>query len=311
MSNTNLYVVTVIFNPFDFQSRYRLYRNFKRHMEESGAKLFTVEIAFGDRPFRVTERRDHMNLQIRTNTIAWHKERGLNLGIRRLLHVVHDARFLGFFDADITFGHPDWVDQATHKLSHTAVIQPFATAINLNSKDDYMWHCPSSIRAFIEARGYHQEPPLPVCYTYKGHPGLAWCITREAWERLGGLYDKCVAGSGDTIMSNAFKGDYSVYLPSPQTQGMVTSMSEFQKRCEHHIRGSIGFTHGVLLHHWHGHSEERGYEKRWSIMSFHKFDPNTDVVEDEETGLFRWAGNKPGLEDDLRYSLSLRNEDAM
>lgn len=309
--NKKLYVVVAVFNPFGFKSRYRLYANFKKHMQDSGAELFTVELAFGDKPFVVTDARNPMNLQLRTNEILWFKEILINRGIERLIRVVPDVQYLGWLDTDLTFGNPDWVDEATHKLTHTAVIQPFATAINLNSKGDYMWHCPSTIRAFIEGRGYHQEPPLPIYSIYKGHPGLAWCITREAWEKIGGLYEMCAAGSADTVMANAFKGDWSAFLPAPQTEAMNRSMTEFQEQANRHVRGRIGYTHGVLLHHWHGYSEERGYEKRWSILAFHKFDPYVDIVEDESNGLLKWAGNKPRLEDDIRYSLSLRNEDAI
>lgn len=308
--NTNLYVVNCIFNPFNFQSRYRLYGHFKKHMEDSGAKLFTVEVAFGDRPFKVTTPDNPMNLQLRTNHILWHKERALNLGFKKLFHVVPDSRYLGFFDADITFAHPEWVSEATHKLSHLSIIQPYATAINLNSQDDYMWHCPSTIRAYIDGRGFHQHPPMPIHYIYKGHPGLAWCIRRDAYEAIGGLYDKCVAGSGDTVMANALKGDWSAYLPAHPSKRMEDMMAEWQQRTDRHIRSSLGYAPGCLLHHWHGPSEKRGYEKRWSILSYHQFDPVIDLVEDDG-GLYKWAGNKPQLEDDIRLSLSSRNEDQL
>ena len=308
--NTNLYIVTAVFNPFGFKSRIRLYNHFKKHMADSGAKLFTVEAAFGHHPFEVTCTNDPMNLQVRTNQVLWHKERLINLGMKKLFHAVPDANYLGWYDADITFANHNWVSEVTHQLSHLSVIQPFSTAINLNSKGDPMWNCPSSMRSFIESRGFHQTPELPVSYTYKGHPGLAWNITRDVYEGLGGLYDICVAGSADTVMSNAFKGDYSAYLPVPQSDAMIDSMKKLQINSDKNVRGRIGFARGSILHQWHGQSESRGYEKRWSIMSYHKYDPNTDVVNDG-LGMLGWTGNKPELEDDIRLSLSARNEDAV
>jgi hypothetical protein len=188
------------------------------------------------------------------------------------------------------------------------VIQPFADAVNLDSQGRFMWRCPSSFRLFLEERGYHQEPPLPLSYLYKGHPGLAWCATREALDKLGGLYDGCVAGSGDTVMSNCLKGGWDTYLPAPPSAGMSASINKWAALCDQHIRAKVGFSRGTVLHHWHGKSEDRGYEKRWSILSFHQFDPDTDLTVDSQ-GLYKWAGNKPRLEDDIRLSLSLRNED--
>lgn len=305
----NLYVIVPLFNPFGFKSRTRLYHQFIREMEESGVKVFTIEAAFGNKPFEVTQADNPMHMQLRTNVILWHKERLINLAYKQLLHVAPGLRFFGWFDCDITFANRNWVDETLHILSHLGIVQPFSEAINLNSNEEYMWNCPGTLKHFLSTRGYHQHPPMPTAYTYAGHPGLAWCATREVMDQLGGLYDKCVAGSADSIMSNAFKGDWDVYLPGKPTAAMIGSIRSWAETAARVVRGKIGFTRGLVLHHWHGPSEKRGYEKRWDIMSFHQYDPLADVAIDRQSGLYKWAGNKPRLEDDIRYSLSSRNED--
>ncbi len=305
MIDNQFYVVTSFFNPHQYNSRVRLYKDFFEHMSASGVEVMTVEAAFGDHPFQVTVGGVPFNLQVRTNQILWHKETLLNLGIQRLRHERPNAKFIGWFDADITFADPNWVNHAKHSLMHYDIIQPFGQAVNLDANEEVMWTCPSSFKSFLDGRGYHQEPPIPVSYTYKGHPGLAWAGTVEALDKLGGLYDTCAAGSGDTVMSNCLKGDWSVYLPVHPSDGMVKSIKQWGDKC----RGlKVGYSPGALLHHWHGKSEKRGYEKRWSILSFHKFDPSEDLVKDSY-GLWRWAGNKPKLEDDIKLSLGSRNED--
>jgi hypothetical protein len=308
--NGTLYVVTTLFNPSGFSSRTRLYRNFARHMEQSGVRLLTVEAAFGDHDYEVTEAGNPWNVQLRTDQVLWHKERLINLGLQRLYHIEPRSHYLGWFDCDVTFANADWVRESIHKLMHHPVIQPFGQAISLDANEEYMWDCPSSFRKFIDQRGYHQEPPLPLTYTFGGHPGLAWCATRPALDRLGGVYDECAAGSGDTVMSNCLKGGWDQYLPARPSAGMQASIQRWAARCDRHIEAKVGYTRGALLHHWHGKSEDRGYEKRWSISSFHDFDPLTDLVVDSQ-GLYRWAGNKPRLEDDVRLSLTSRNEDRM
>jgi hypothetical protein len=50
-----LYVVTSVFNPLRYQSRIRLYRDFEKYVRDSGAILYTAEVAFGGREFTVTE----------------------------------------------------------------------------------------------------------------------------------------------------------------------------------------------------------------------------------------------------------------
>ena len=79
-----LHVVTAISNPCRYASRYRLYRAFEKHMADSGAILTTVECAFRDRPFEITEPDNRFHIQVRTNDDLWHKENLLNLGISRL-----------------------------------------------------------------------------------------------------------------------------------------------------------------------------------------------------------------------------------
>ena len=177
--NQNVYVLTTIFNPFNFRSRNDLYPKFAKHMRESGAHLFTVEAAFGDQGFRFTSADDPMALQVRTDQVFFHKERMLNLGLKKLEHVQPDAKNIGWFDADITFLDPDWAAKAAHALRMYRVIQPFGEAINLNAGDEYQWNGPSSMRAFLDKRGYHQKPPLPIIQTFKGHPGICWMARRK------------------------------------------------------------------------------------------------------------------------------------
>lgn len=308
--NNKLYIVTSFFNPNQFKVRGRLFRNFAAHMTASGiGSMVTVEAAFGGHPYEVTSSANPWHLQVRTDQVLWHKERMLNLGIARLLQLVPDAHNIGILDADVTFANPDWVDGTVHALMHHQVVQPFGQCIYLNSKEESMWDCPSSFRFFKDRRGYHQAPALPASYTFQGHPGLAWAFTKPTLDALGGLYDLCAAGSGDTVMANALKGSWNTFLPQAPTEAMVTSMKRWAAKCDVSVKTNVGFVPGALLHHWHGASEERGYEKRWAILSFHRYDPLTDLVLDSQ-GLYRWAGNKPQLEDDVRLSLGNRNEDA-
>lgn len=303
-----VFVVVPFFNPFLFKSRVRLYLQFKREMEAAGVQLLTVEVAYGDHPFQVTDVCDDWALQLRTESLIWHKERMYNLGFQRLFHIEPDAWNIGFFDTDISFVDPDWVERARHKLMHAEVIQPFSQAIFLNKEEEELWHAPSTLYYFLEKRGFHQKPPVPHHYLFQGHPGLAWMATARALNSLQGVYDKCIAGSGDTVMANALKGKVDVYLHVTPTPAILREMLAWKRRADKHIDGRIGYTRGALLHHWHGPAEKRGYAKRWQILTFHEFDAETDL-ELEANGLYRLAGNKPQLRDDLRRSMSQRNED--
>src|SRR5271167_3001367 len=54
-----LHVVTCITNSQRFKSRWKLYRDFQRHIRDSGAILHTVEAAFGERDWALEDHAVH------------------------------------------------------------------------------------------------------------------------------------------------------------------------------------------------------------------------------------------------------------
>src|SRR5229473_1294403 len=102
-----LHIITAISNPCRYRTRYDLYRRFAKYVAESGARLTTVEAAFGERDFAITEpgRPDHV--QLRTSHEIWHKENLINIGITRL---PADWEYVAWVDADVAFARPDWVE---------------------------------------------------------------------------------------------------------------------------------------------------------------------------------------------------------
>src|SRR3954466_3874591 len=100
-----LYVVTPVFNACRFRSRWKLYEDFVRMVEHSGAILYTVEVAFGDRDFVVTQPDNPRHLQLRTWHEIWLKEHSINLLVERL---PRDWKYCAWVDADVFFSRYDW-----------------------------------------------------------------------------------------------------------------------------------------------------------------------------------------------------------
>jgi hypothetical protein len=311
-----LFAVTAFFNPRRFRSRPRLYHAFKKHMEDSGVKLLTVEVAFGDRPFEVTDPFDLWNVQLRTGTELWHKERALNIGLDRVRQIAPKAKYLAWIDADVTFIRPDWVQETIQQLQHHPVIQLFGDVVNLGPEGHVQWTASSTFRAF-----FWMSQKLDGGKFYEGddkggHPGLAWAATSEALDHLGGLIDFCIAGSGDSHMANSLKGhwnrgvgvDFQKDL-NGFSEGFVALLRRWGARASD-FHANIGFVPGTIAHHWHGKSSERGYKPRMDILQTYKFDPAEDLVKDEQ-GLWRYLGNKPEMEAAIRRTMILRNEDSI
>jgi len=307
--DNTLYVITVVFNPFNFKSRYKLYREFREYMStQKNVRLLTVEVALGDRPFRVTRANNSWNVQLRTEEEMWHKEAAINRGFKHLLHLVPNAKYVGWFDSDVRFANPDWVKETIHALHRYKIVQPFSQVVYMDAKYEELWHTPSALKHYHNKLGYYQYPQVPPGYLCGGHPGLAWAARVDTFRKLGGLMDFCIAGSADTHMLNALLGDVNIFYKPGMTQVFRTELKKWQDKADEHVKQNIGYVNGICYHYWHGKSEKRGYEKRWDIMNFHQFDPSTDIVRGHN-GLWKWAGNKPQLVYDLRKSMSERNED--
>lgn len=307
--NNTLYVITVIYNPVGFKSRYKLYNDFKAHMEFSKVKLLTVEVAFGSRPFAVTKWGNKWNLQLRTNHEMWHKEAAINAGFKHLLKLVPKAKYVAWIDADVMFTNPNWAADTIKALDRYSIVQPYSETHFLNPRYESMWKTTSALKHYQTKLGYHQTPALPPSYLCGGHPGLAWAARVETFKALGGLMDFCVAGSGDTHMLNALLGDVTIFYRPGMTEEFQKALKEWQDKADLHVGRNLGYVDGICCHYWHGKSEQRGYEKRWDIMCYHQFNPELDIAR-ESNGLYRWV-RKPELAQDLRKSMSQRNEDAL
>jgi hypothetical protein len=101
-------VITVLFNPMKYKSRYELYHKFDEHMSRSGVTLLTVECIFesdegSDLPrqkFEITRPNDPRHLQIKAPSVIWLKENLINIAVKRLPSYVE---YVAWLDADIEF----------------------------------------------------------------------------------------------------------------------------------------------------------------------------------------------------------------
>jgi hypothetical protein len=101
-------VITVIFNPVKYQSRYDHYQKFVTHMSQSGVNLITVECIFESashfglprQNFEITRAGDRHHIQLVAPSIVWMKENLINIAIKRL---PRNIEYVAWLDADIEF----------------------------------------------------------------------------------------------------------------------------------------------------------------------------------------------------------------
>jgi len=189
-----LHVIAVISNPCLYTRRYVLLKEFQQRMEleETNVELYIVELAYKNQKFIITDKNNKKHLQIRTEIPLWHKENMINLGVKKLLPTNYKA--FAWIDADLAFESSTWAID-TLKLLNGAydIVQLFSHCEDMDKKE-------MSMKVFTSA-GYYYVKHKKYMNTEKNysHPGFAWAITRTAYEKMGGLYDKGILGSGDNI----------------------------------------------------------------------------------------------------------------
>jgi hypothetical protein len=311
-----LHVCSMISNPVRYQSRYRLYHEFLAQNAGNQAEFWTVEVAHGDRPFSVTEPGNPRHLCLRSSDELWHKENALNLLFARVLQDVPDAFDFAWVDADVTFARPDWACETLHQLQHYDVVQMWSHAQDVDHKHRPLPGKP--VRSFVWS--YYNDPGFrtsPARYgtSSQGHPGYAWAATRKALDVCGGLIDVGICGGGDRHMACGLIGSIRESGPARNktldslTPGFRDRLYAWQDNASA-LNANIGYVDGLLNHHWHGPKANRKYGDRWQIYTKNQYDPNQDLRRDTQ-GLYALTPRKPGLRDDLRSYLRVRNEDEL
>jgi hypothetical protein len=105
---SNFAVITAIFNPVNYQSRYDHYRKFEAHMAQSGVQLITVECIFESAPhfglprqnFEITRAGERHHIQVTAPSILWIKENLINIAVNRL---PPNIEYIAWIDGDVEF----------------------------------------------------------------------------------------------------------------------------------------------------------------------------------------------------------------
>lgn len=260
-----LNVIIVVSNPCLYAKRYILLKEFVKRIEEEeeNVNLFVVELAYDKQKFYVTNKTNKNHLQIRTCDTIWHKENMVNLGVKYLLPKSWKA--FAWIDADIEFDSNSWALDTLKILNGCKdVVQLFSHCIDMDKNENTLNIFNSFGYSFNKNKKYTQRG---IDYW---HPGYAWAITRKAYEKIGGIYDKGVLGSGDSIMALSFINKSGNMNNVNYSEDYNNGMLEFQKKAKT-LR--LGYTPGIIRHYFHGSKINRQYTERWQILIRHQYSP--------------------------------------
>lgn len=314
-----LYVIAPIFNPQRYRSRWKLYLDFEQYvLKNNEAHLVTIECAYGNRAFVLKKDPSdkHTLIQVRTKDDLWLKENMINKAIS---HLPIDWQYACYIDPDVSFARPDWVGETLQLLQRYSFLQMFTQAQDLGPNYEVINTYEGFIRCYfnqsivppINNKGYYTTSVAGKKNVGYWHPGFTMAFRREAFDAVGGLIDWGILGGGDTFMMFGLTGMLSEKnLPSALGAAGKRWLTEWQNRCDQHIKKNVGFMEGTIYHYWHGSRKARAYEDRGWILTSAKFDPEVDIKKDAQ-GLWQLSGNNIVLRDGIRKYMSRRNEDGI
>jgi hypothetical protein len=323
----NFYVITPIVNSPRYKARAENYLKFKGVCEQAGVNLITVECAFGERPFEVTEASNPNHVQVRSVEELWMKENLINIGIEYVCQQFPDAEQFAWVDSDTFPMCPprQWFEETWHQLQHYEFVQMWEYLINFGPDFQPISQPQMSFMKTYSAAGFQIPKGKDVRHTLAGNsgmvslgrPGLAWAANRSALDKVGRLMDFCILGSGDWHMAHALVGGISLEggysSEALKLSEYVRRMIVWQERAERWIKRDVGYVPMTVGHWFHGDKADRKYGSRGQILIDAKFNPDVDVKYDSQ-GLLQletWEPRQIQLRDRIRDYFRTRNEDSV
>ena len=310
------YIVVPYFNFINYKSGRSNLEIFINNLSTyKNVQMVLVEGYFGEEKLPNYSDKILKLIKFPLKHVMWVKENLINIGFQNL---PSDWKYGGWIDRDVMFCNPNWASRSIEKLKECDVIQPWKEFLYLDKQFNYNTVDPiqsPSPHLTSYSFGFMKESLRNGTMTeedrkkYFGHPGQAWGITREFFEKTGGLYEYGIAGGGDGIFWNCIKQDRIEDLLqwywTLNFRFGGTPIIEYHKKC---ADAKIGYVDGLILHYYHGSVERKNYNYRYSLLETHKFEPTKDLTKDEN-GVLCFKEKNSQLEKDLADYFLNRKED--
>ena len=297
-----LHVIIVISNPCQYARRYILAREFiYRMQQEQNIMLYVVELAYFKQSYHVTDFKNPNHLRLYTKTAPlWHKENMINIAVKKLLPISWKA--MAWIDADIEFESSSWAIDTLKILNGSRdIVQLFSHCLDMDNNEDIMSVFSSFGFQYSKGRQYKK------CNGNNfWHPGFAWAITNEGYQKIGGLFEHSILGSGDHNMALSLLGHGIKSINENVSLGYKNKIEEFNNNA---LELKLGYVPGVIRHYYHGSKKNRKYSERWQILVNHQYDPYTHVKKDKNGLLIPTKECPKELLDDILNYFTERKED--
>lgn len=291
-TRTDIAVCMCFFSPAGFQRPKQNFLNVEKMLTLARIPTFTIECLIGDQDPLLK----NPTVQVKSNSYLFYKEQLYNLLVPK---IPEQYTKLIFIDADIVFDDPSWVDKISNTLDRYDIIQPFKTAI-------WTSHCQKFYTKISESSVYAictRVETDPRTYFGQYHPGFSFAMTRDYFTKIGGFFDKCVFGSGDSMFCNLFIKKAGFILTTRSID------EEYEKWLANALAVPIKFTYlpFKVYHMYHGSLIQRQYNSRYVLFKDYADTPFDSLFYVNSDGVYEVYD--PKLNQILKEYFLSRNED--
>lgn len=270
--NKDLAVVCCFYNPCDYKSKLNNFISFYDSIKHQIDRVEVIELVYNQRQTQPLPEYVKSS-KVYTDSILWHKENLLNIGIKKVISEGYEN--IAWIDADVLFENSFWVSDTIECLKRNNICQIFSIAEKIHSNHS-TFH-PSAVRYWKEVGNI-----LPGSQPY--HTGHAWAAKASILSHMP-LYDKSITGGADSLIwLSCFASKYNF-------SEIISSHPIFRLKCKKYyldfltwaqewselIDAKIDhvFCNIKSLH--HGDTKNKQYISRYSILSDSDYCPTNDL----------------------------------
>lgn len=238
------------------------------------AKVLLVEGVYdGQKLSNVNQEWLHEHLQFQVPHKIWVKENLINLAVQKL---PDDWASFVALDCDVLFCNERWFEESRKLLTYCDVIQPWYDYYEINSHGNIK-------KTLNIERGLYRRSFVSHCLgnePTKGNSGFAWGFSRKFFTRIGGLFDRHIAGGGDAFLACCAGQKYAETdlvdrgFPAEYVRCIYEDVADYAKRWK---GVQVGCTGGSILHLFHGKVINRNYQNRHLFLAEASYQPAVDL----------------------------------
>jgi hypothetical protein len=212
-----------------------------------------------------------------------------------------DWKAFAWIDADIDFDNNNWALDTLKILNGCKdIVQIFSHCVDMNNNEETM--------NVYNSFGFQFSHNLPYSNKFPNywHPGYAWACTRQAYEKMGGIFELAILGSGDHIMSFCLMNKGLQSINDSFSDDFKEKVIEFQNRVK---RLRLGYVPVTIRHFFHGSKLNRKYIERNEILKRYNFSPSIHLIYNEQGILIPSQNFSKDFLEDMMVYFKQRNED--